>query len=222
MSLLPSYVQNTITSLQADQTRNAVMRREYGVDFDSGQLTGQMVTGREAVKVWVWKCLMTERFRYPVYAWIYGSELDSYIGKAITQEFINTDIRLALTDALLINPDIVDVKDFSGSIDKDILRISFTVETIYGDVDIIDYEIREHITSGQYLANMARDAIQGGSVMFWVEDDRLMLRTYPRVEEAVVFSLNAYGHLIAEESEEFSDTVDMRINNGLLEAEYDV
>lgn len=111
------------------------------MNFETGQLT-DLVSGKEAVKVWIWKCLMTERYWYPVYSWAYGSELYKYIGKTLTHEYINTDVRLALQDALLINPEIHALLGFSGSIEGDLLKISFTVETDYGDISILDFYVR--------------------------------------------------------------------------------
>ena len=38
------------------------------------------VTGREAVKVWIWKALHTTRYRYEIYSWAYGNEFESLLG----------------------------------------------------------------------------------------------------------------------------------------------
>ena len=42
---------------------------------------------------------MTERFLFPVYSWRYGSELRRYVGKYKTDEYLKTDLRLAIEDA---------------------------------------------------------------------------------------------------------------------------
>lgn len=135
MSLLPSFSVQYQTDSSATVTAEELAAlKEWDVNFESGQFTGQTVTGTRAVEVWIWKCLKTQRFRHAIYSWKYGSELETYIGTAVTQEYINTDVKLAITDALLINPQIDSITNFSGEMIKDLLHLEFTVNTAYGSV----------------------------------------------------------------------------------------
>lgn len=133
MSILPSFA-----GMKTKETETQEIPVEYGIDFETGQLTGRKVKGLEAVKVWVWLCLRTERFRYQLYSQDYGVELDQYIGKAATEELLNMRCRKRVEEALLINKHITGVKDFSAFMDKDRLNISFTVQTVFGEVKIED------------------------------------------------------------------------------------
>ena len=81
MSILPSFVQKK----QADTTSLKVPA-EYGIDFETGQLTGKKVYGLEAIKVWIWLCLQTERYRYQIYSQNYGVSLEQYIGQSPTED----------------------------------------------------------------------------------------------------------------------------------------
>ena len=134
MSLLPSFMNSEVESAINDKTSEIPI--EYGIDFDTGKLTGKKVSGKEAIKVWIWNCLHTERFRYAIYSWDYGAELDQYIGDALTEEFINTDCEAEITEALLINPYINGISNFSISFEKTKLIISFTVNTTFGDLEV--------------------------------------------------------------------------------------
>jgi hypothetical protein len=136
MSLLPSFSITYSNQGTATQTSALASLKEWDVDFDTGQMTGQLVTGTRAVEVWIWKCLQTQRFRHAIYSWQYGSELESYIGKALQQEYIDTDVRLAIEDALLINPEIESITDFDGQLDGDTLHLAITVNTIYGSATV--------------------------------------------------------------------------------------
>lgn len=136
MSLLPSFAvtysdQGSNTATTVEELNNL---EEWDVDFETGQLTGLTVTGTRAVEVWIWKCLKTQRFRHAIYSWDYGSELESYVGQAVAQEYIDTDVKLAITDALLINPQIDSITNYEGSLDGDKLNVSFAVNTAYGSV----------------------------------------------------------------------------------------
>ena len=78
MSILPSFLEELSNIDIAESEENKVIEvpREYGIDFTTGQLTGKMVEGLEAIKVWVWLCLHTERFRHAIYSSDYGTSLE--------------------------------------------------------------------------------------------------------------------------------------------------
>ena len=85
MSILPSFLQKQI--VKRTQTADTIeIPKEYSIDFATGQLTGKIVEGIEAIKVWVWLCLRTQRFRYPIYSWSYGTDMEQYIGQGLTIE----------------------------------------------------------------------------------------------------------------------------------------
>lgn len=65
------------------------------------------------VLVWAWKALHTERFRYEIYTWAYGSELESLIGQPYTGELKRAEAIRYVREALLINPYIRSVDDIS-------------------------------------------------------------------------------------------------------------
>lgn len=139
MSILPSFMQTQI----ADRAQTASVieiPKEYGIDFTTGQLTGQIVEGIEAIKVWIWNCLHTQRFRCPIYSWDYGADLEQYIGQSVTEEFLNADCEDEIREALLINPNITDIDDFEVTFDNGSLSISFTAVTKFGETEV-NYDV---------------------------------------------------------------------------------
>ena len=74
MSILPSFLEelSNVDIAESEETKVIEVPREYGIDFATGQLTGKIVEGLEAIKVWVWLCLHTERFRHAIYSADYG------------------------------------------------------------------------------------------------------------------------------------------------------
>ena len=96
-----------------------------------------IVTGKEAVLVWVWKALHTPRFRYEIYTWDYGSEVESLIGQPFTEELKQSEAARYVKECLLINSYITGISDVSVSFADGSLSISCTVKTIYGDGDVI-------------------------------------------------------------------------------------
>ena len=109
---------------------------EYGIDFETNQLTGSIVAGKEAIKVWIYLALNTTRYIYPIYTWNYGNELEDLIGSAYTKEFIEIESKSLVEEALSINPYIKDITNFDVEIKNENLKISFTVDTDFGEIDI--------------------------------------------------------------------------------------
>lgn len=115
--------------------------KETAWDFDAGRpvFSGGkplVVSGAEAVKVWIWKALMTARTRYDVYSWDYGSEVESLIGQAFTPAVKRSEGVRYVREALLVNPYILAVRQADVSFVRDDLTICCEADTIYGEVRV--------------------------------------------------------------------------------------
>ena len=109
--------------------------KEYGIDFSTGQLTGQIVEGLEAVKVWIWFALQTPRYRHYIYTWDYGSEFEELAKQTYSEEYLEAEAFYMTEDCLLVNENIESISDFCVRIEKDTAAISFTAETLYGSIE---------------------------------------------------------------------------------------
>ena len=138
MSILPSFLQSLSDTKTIKEEDSQVVKvpREYGIDFNTGQLTGKIVEGIEAIKVWIWLCLHTERFRHAIYSADYGTSFEQYIGHVLSDEYINTDCESEISDALLINGYIESIEDFEAIKDGEHLRVSFRVVTKFGSIEV--------------------------------------------------------------------------------------
>lgn len=126
--------------------------REFEWDYKEGQFILRngcisIVEGVEALRIWIYKCLITKRGRYDAYSWDYGTDLESLIGTGLTREAIISESKRMVKDALLINSHILEVINFKvtfGSADAighvmyrdDTLVMNFTVVTDCGNIDI--------------------------------------------------------------------------------------
>lgn len=138
MSILPSFLQelSDTKTIKEDDSQVVKMPREYGIDFATGQLSGKIVEGLEAIKVWIWLCMHTERFKHAIYSADYGTSLEQYIGHMLSEEYINTDCESEITDALLINKYIESIEDFEVVRNSDTLNIKFRVVTKFGSLEV--------------------------------------------------------------------------------------
>lgn len=113
--------------------------REVKWDFEKGEPVFRggepvVVEGAEAIKTWVWKALVTERARYEIYSWDFGSEVESLIGQPYTDELKRAEAVRYVREALEINPYITEVTAASVDFDNGVLTIDVTVDTVYGEV----------------------------------------------------------------------------------------
>ena len=110
---------------------------EYAWDFENDRFlyeSGQhkIVTENEALKVWIYKTLKTERWRYLAYDNAYGLELERFIGAYTNNAGNAVEIEQYISEALLINPYIKSVDDIQYSIEGDALAYKISLTTIYG------------------------------------------------------------------------------------------
>lgn len=107
--------------------------KTYRLNFDGTPSKG-MLNGIEAMKQAVYLILNCERFQYEIFSWDYGIELADLIGEQ-NNGFLRSQLKNAITEALLQDDRITEVTDFHFSKEKQSLRVSFTVITTEGNVD---------------------------------------------------------------------------------------
>ena len=96
----------------------------------------KIVEGNEAIKVWVYKALLTPRYNYSIYSWDYGSELMDLVGKAYTSSLTKEEAKRYIKEALLINPYILEVTVLDTSFSNGILSADIKIVTIYGESEV--------------------------------------------------------------------------------------
>lgn len=119
-----------------EQVTTSNTYKEYDFDFDKGILTGKVVEGKEAVKVWIYKTLMTKRYIHDIYSWDYGHDLDELIGQGYDKGFIDSEVERMIKDCLSINEKIESCTGFEISFENDKLSVSLTANTVFGEVDV--------------------------------------------------------------------------------------
>lgn len=122
-------------SEQVESESNDIYR-EYELDFNTGQLTGKILEGKAALKIWIYKALLTNRYAYPIYSWDYGQDLEELIGQGHENNFIKSEVERRVQECLMINEHIKGCSKFDMSLINDQLQISFTVNTRFGEVAI--------------------------------------------------------------------------------------
>ena len=92
--------------------------------------------GDEAIKIWIYKALSTERFRYLAYSWQYGIELRPFIGKVMGVQQRYSEIKRVIIECLMVNPYIKSIDSVEITHKGDSVSISIVISTIYGEVSV--------------------------------------------------------------------------------------
>ena len=117
---------------------------EYAYDFETQNFKLNddggfyLVYEREALKIKLWKLFMSERYRWVVFPWSYGHELETLIGKAYTQGYINSEAGRYTREAIdrALGDYIESLSDIKIDFDDGLLTISFVAKTIYGTLEV--------------------------------------------------------------------------------------
>lgn len=120
--------------------------REVDWDFRTNQPVWRggnpvFVTGARAVLVWAWNALHTERFAHDIFSAAYGLDCGALRGRSYTEGVRQAEAIRTVRETLLVNPYITAVSQVSVSMEDAVLRLTFKLTTIYGEVTIDDCDI---------------------------------------------------------------------------------
>lgn len=117
--------------------------KTFMYDFDKGDFVmrdGKLIElfGIESLKMWIMKVMKTERFRFRIYEGVdYGVTLEDLIGSNLPRAFVESEIEREVTESLLLNPYIEDVREWTFIRDGKWMRVSFTViSPMYNTFDV--------------------------------------------------------------------------------------
>ena len=117
-------------------------KTEPAFDFQKGDFViingrPKRAVGKERVKNWVQKILNTQKGRYKIYNGTgYGINIeDTFVGKNYNRDYIRSEVKREITEMLTANEDIVSIDNFNMEVDGSLLTVSFTVNSVYGDIN---------------------------------------------------------------------------------------
>lgn len=141
MSIFP-FIDTTNTSM--DTNDELPMLKEYAYDFENNELLldkdgcTYMVEGNEALRIWIFKALFTERFHYTAYSFAFGSEIqDQVIGHSLNTEIVKLEIERFIIESLMVNPYIKRLDNFVFEYTSTGMIVSFDCTSIYGSDKIL-------------------------------------------------------------------------------------
>ena len=134
MALLPDTATDESGAISVAMTPTQP-NKTYKMMIDTDRIQGTITDDLEAVKQAIYKIINTERYKFLIYSWNYGIELEDLFGKPIP--YVLPEIPRRIKEALTQDDRIKDVLGFDLTYNRkgDVLA-KFTVVTIYGNIEI--------------------------------------------------------------------------------------
>ena len=118
--------------------------KEWAWDFDEDHFIYDekgkhiLLEGNEALKIWCYKALRTERYMYLAYSRNYGIELYPFMAKVMSVGQRKSELKRMIVECLMSNPYIVSVDSiiFDETNRNENMEITIVLTTIYGELII--------------------------------------------------------------------------------------
>ncbi len=127
------------TTKNTDTVSELPILKEYAYDFENNELLldkdgkTYLVEKNEALRIWIFKSLITERFHYTAHTNAYGEEFsDQLIGHSMDEDIVELEMERYITEALMVNPYIEALDNFTFETENAGMKVSFDVTSIYG------------------------------------------------------------------------------------------
>jgi hypothetical protein len=136
-------VANVITTVATFSTTTTTITipKEYAWDFVNNDFLlvdgkFQIVTGTEALKVWILKALKTPNSIYSAYSTSYGSNMDVLVGQSLSVALIESESKRIVWECISVNNHITGINNFLIDMTSDVLTVNFTAITDQGEVSV--------------------------------------------------------------------------------------
>lgn len=123
----------------ADITVKELPTKTHRMELYEGNYILGFVDSLKAMEQAIYKILRTERYKYIIYSWIYGIELEDLFGMPV--EYCVVELERRISEALLQDNRITAVNGFEFDTESErgtILIKKFIAETVFGEIQIND------------------------------------------------------------------------------------
>lgn len=124
--------ENQITELLEDYETKVHTTETFKLNTDENRVYG-ITDGVDAIKQAAYKILNTERYKYSMYSWDYGIELEDLFGMDI--DLVIAKLPNRIKEALTQDDRIIDVTDFEFKKGRNELTVNFVINTNIGKIE---------------------------------------------------------------------------------------
>lgn len=109
----------------------------YRIDVENGRLTGETISGIEAIRQFVYMTLRTERYAHPIYSHDIGTEIQELLTDTeATDEYKEMEIPRLLEEALIVDERIDHIEEIEVTKENDSFHVKLAIVTDEGALEI--------------------------------------------------------------------------------------
>ncbi len=136
---LPQVAQLEVNT-EKGQSQDSTVHKTLLWDFTNGEFflkDGKTIEieGKEYLKVWIKKALLSRKNTLIYQGTDYGSEHQNLIGKNFKPSFTAEELKRMIRETLLLNTAITNVTNFEFTQEGSMVMVKFVVRSIFGDID---------------------------------------------------------------------------------------
>lgn len=123
--------------ISADVTVREQPTKTYKMELYKGNYILGFVDSQKAMEQAIYKIIRTERYKYIIYSWNYGIELEDLFGMPV--EYCIVELERRISEALLQDNRIIGVHSFEFDTENErgtVLIKKFVAETLFGKIQI--------------------------------------------------------------------------------------
>nr|DAI53443.1 MAG TPA: Protein of unknown function (DUF2634) [Caudoviricetes sp.] len=123
----------------ADITVKELPSKTHRMELYEGNYILGFVDSLKAMEQAIYKIIRTERYKYIIYSWNYGIELEDLFGMPV--EYCAVELERRISEALLQDNRITAVNGFEFDTESErgtVLIKKFVAETVFGEIQIND------------------------------------------------------------------------------------
>ncbi|WP_342490885.1 DUF2634 domain-containing protein [Bacillus sp. FSL R5-0422] len=109
----------------------------YRIDVETGRLTGETISGIEAIRQFVYMTLRTERYAHPIYSHDIGTEIQELLTDTeATDEYKEMEIPRLIEEALIVDERIDHIEEIEVTKENDSFHVKLAIVTDEGTLEI--------------------------------------------------------------------------------------
>lgn len=123
----------------ADITVKELPTKTHRMELYEGNYILGFVDSLKAMEQAIYKIIRTERYKYIIYSWNYGIDLEDLFGMPV--EYCVVELERRISEALLQDNRIIAVNGFEFDTESErgtVLIKKFVAETVFGEIQIND------------------------------------------------------------------------------------
>lgn len=113
------------------------MLQEWAYDFDNNELLTDenglpyLVSGNEALKIWLFWAVITERYRWSANSRDYGTEIDRMIGINASQAIKSSELKRTIREAIEICQYVKSIDSIDLSLEDGFVVVDVRLKSVY-------------------------------------------------------------------------------------------